>query len=316
MFRSILVSAALALAACHTLVDPPLGDGAESFQAPPVYDRWWSMTESCSGLTGSLANVSWFRRQCSEELLLAGGQPHRVERRLQARRGHVRHEMLHALLQAGGHARKYFLERCGGVVNCDELCIADSEPPPTVDANVAHATPEELEVSVDVSPASPRKSEMDGFFTVTVSARNTASHQVVVQLVQYPGFPANSFSVAVYGAAGGLGETKIALDPSVSTFDAGETKRQVFDFAVRDSIGHGGLPPGPYNVDGKYGSHLATHDRIISEFCQTRLMWEVPAQGKVRCGFSMIQAMNAGVVAEEVRRNFGPPGDVGLSAQP
>jgi hypothetical protein len=264
MFRSILVSAVLALAACHTLVDPPLGDGAESFQAPPVYDRWWSMTESCSGLTGSLANVSWFAVPNAPKSYysLAGNRiVLNADSKLDG--GHVRHEMLHALLQAGGHARKYFLERCGGVVNCDELCIADSEPPPTVDANVAHATPEELEVSVDVSPASPHKSEMDGFFTVTVSARNTASHQVVVQLVQYPGFPANSFSVAVYGAAGGLGETKVALDPSVSTFAGGETKRQVFDFAVRDSIGHGGLPPGPYNVDGKYGSHLVTHDRII-----------------------------------------------------
>ena len=264
VFRTTLVSATLALAACHTLVDPPLADGAESFQPPPVYDRWWAMTESCSGLTGSLAKVSWFTvpGAPTSYYSLAGNRiVLNAESKLDG--GHVRHEMLHALLQAGGHARKYFLERCGGVVNCDELCIADSEPPPTVDANVARATPEDLDVSVDVSPASPHKSEMDGFFTVTVNARNTASHQVVVQLVQYPGFPPNSFSVAVYGAAGGLGETKIALDPSVSTFDAGETKRQVFDFAVRDTIGRGGLPPGPYNVDGKYGSHLATHDKII-----------------------------------------------------
>jgi hypothetical protein len=260
----VVVAAALALAACQTLVDPPLGDGAESFQPPSVYDRWWSMTESCSGLTGSLSKVSWFAVPGAPRSYysLAGNRiVLNADSKLDG--GHVRHEMLHALLQAGGHARKYFLELCGGVVNCDELCIADSEPPPSVDANVAHAMPEDLEVSVDVSPASPRRSEMDGFFTVTVSARNTASYPVVVQLISYPGFPANGFSVAVYGSAGGLGETKVALDPSVSTFAGGETKRQVFDFAVRDSIGHGGLPPGPYNVDGKYGSHLVTHERIV-----------------------------------------------------
>jgi hypothetical protein len=177
--------------------------------------------------------------------------------------GHVRHEMLHALLGAGGHPRRYYLELCGGVVNCRESCIADSEPPPQVDPNTPRVTGEELEVRVEVAPTSPTRDEDDGFFTVTVSARNLALHPVVVTLVQYPGFPARGFFLNIVGPMGGYGREEPVLDPAVSTFAAGETKRQVFDFAIRDTLANGGLPPGIYRVAGMYGEHWVTYDGVV-----------------------------------------------------
>src|SRR5688500_10201690 len=53
-------AAAVGLAACSSLVDPDLPANAQQFSPPPVYARWWAMTQACSGLSGELASVSWY----------------------------------------------------------------------------------------------------------------------------------------------------------------------------------------------------------------------------------------------------------------
>src|ERR1700712_2847692 len=43
--------------ACLELQPLPLG--SERFDPPAEYRLWWSMTESCSGLRGSFADIDW-----------------------------------------------------------------------------------------------------------------------------------------------------------------------------------------------------------------------------------------------------------------
>jgi hypothetical protein len=52
------VAAVVVAIGCTTIVDPSRDPRAEQFQPPAVYARWWTMTEGCSGLHGSLADVS------------------------------------------------------------------------------------------------------------------------------------------------------------------------------------------------------------------------------------------------------------------
>ena len=51
---------ALAGLACESLVAPALPDGATVLTPPPVYARWWAMTEACSRRTGDLSAVTWY----------------------------------------------------------------------------------------------------------------------------------------------------------------------------------------------------------------------------------------------------------------
>src|SRR5687767_13898568 len=60
VFRWLPSAAAVGLAACSSLVDPDLPVNARQFTPPPVYARWWAMTQACSGLSGDLASVSWY----------------------------------------------------------------------------------------------------------------------------------------------------------------------------------------------------------------------------------------------------------------
>jgi hypothetical protein len=94
--------------------------GSESIEPPGVYREWWDKTESCSGLSGDFERVEWlvvpgYSFECSSGQC-AGHW----------RRGHqiyiaqdwmmnemvVRHEMLHDLLNGGGHPNPPFGEGC------------------------------------------------------------------------------------------------------------------------------------------------------------------------------------------------------------
>src|SRR5262245_3605625 len=47
------------LAACLSCVSP-LPSNATLMTPPAVYQRWWAMTEACSGRTGDLNAVQWY----------------------------------------------------------------------------------------------------------------------------------------------------------------------------------------------------------------------------------------------------------------
>src|SRR6478752_7807743 len=55
-----LVAAVALVTACDRIVDPALPFAATPYSPPVVYSKWWSMVESCSGVSRPLANVTWF----------------------------------------------------------------------------------------------------------------------------------------------------------------------------------------------------------------------------------------------------------------
>ena len=231
------------------------------------------MTEACSRLSGDLSSVSWFVVPGANTVLLDGkpvqGYWSSASNRIvMAGAGkligdNVRHEMLHALIQARGHPRAKFLEDCGGVVLCAEACISDAGPPPAPDPAAIQIGPEPLEVQVDVEPATPSRAEDDGFFALIVSVRNASTHPVVVLLPPAPiGGGPRTFSFDLVSQSSVLSGNEFALDPSVFTFAAGETKRHVFDFMIGKDLASRTLPPGTYTVRAGYGGNWASHDPV------------------------------------------------------
>src|ERR1700730_14871912 len=103
------------LSMCNRITELALPSDAERFAPPEVYATWWNMTESCSGLVGSLSSVTWFKTnhylmrpkseqsirgywsQAGNQIVMAGTSVFDG--------GAVRHEMLHALIGKLGHPR-------------------------------------------------------------------------------------------------------------------------------------------------------------------------------------------------------------------
>ena len=272
--RAVLTAGLAALLACHHFVDPVLPANARQFSPPIEYSRWWDMAQACSGISASIASISWFevpgtlRAPSTGEDLAGYWSPgsNRIvvaeEKKLSG--GAVRHEMLHALLQTTTHPRNAFLGRCAGIVDCVEQCIADAGPPPSVPEGASEVTPDFLEIEVDVTPESPTMGQDDGAFTITVAARNPAAHPVVVVLTHPAEGHGRTFWFDIRAVSGGVSDGDVALDNSVAIFSAGETKRKVFDFRIGNNLSNRELPPDTYTVvRGAYGEHWTTHAPIV-----------------------------------------------------
>jgi hypothetical protein len=263
--RPIGIAAALCatLATCTLTTAPERPAGAVPLTPPAVYARWWAMTESCSGMTGSLAAVSFWQvpgvssftrgdksvlgywTTAGNQIVLAGNAA--------LDGGNVRHEMLHALLRVGGHPRDQFLGKCAGFVDCGTDCIVDAGPPPPADPAAPLVSPRQFEVSVAVAPEHPGRAVDDGQFSAIVSVRNPQQRGVVARLGS-TNIQAWSFQFELVGAGGtGIVGNEIVMDASSVTFAAGETKRQVFDFSIGASLGQRRVPPGTYTLRGGYG---------------------------------------------------------------
>jgi hypothetical protein len=232
------------------------------------------MTEACSGLSGNLSSVSWFVVPGVNTVLLngravdgywsAGSNRIVIAEAGKLDGGRVRHEMLHALRQGRGHPRSKFLEDCGGVVACFEACVSDAGAPPPPDPTAVTMPPDSLEIDVAVDPEIPSRAQNDGFFTITVSARNSHSQPVIVDLPSGPfGNMPQTFSFDVKGDPNALIAHELALDPSVVSFARGETKRHVFDFVIGNNPQARAFPPGTYTVRGAYGGHWQTHSPVV-----------------------------------------------------
>jgi hypothetical protein len=270
----VLAICLVGLCACWRLVDPQLPPGSRQFSPPVVYVKWWAMTEACSGRFASIESLSWFQvpgtlRDPTNGEDLGGywsGGSNRIvlaeENKLSGEI--VRHEMLHALLQKPTHPRAAFLGNCAGVVDCVQKCIADAGPPPILAPDAVEVPPDSLEISLEVEPLAPTIRQDDGAFTITVSAHNPSSHPVVVRLPQRVGAPSRTFWFDVRAPSGGVTDGDLELDPSVTMFSPGETKRRVFDFTIGNDLASRALPPGTYTVvRGAYGDHWAAHDPIV-----------------------------------------------------
>lgn len=268
LIRSVGIAAAIcgSLATCTFATAPERPLGAVPLAPPAVYSRWWAMAQSCSGVVGPLAAVSFWQLPGEDSFIRDGrnvlgywtnaGNQIVLAGNAALDGGNVRHEMLHALLRVSGHSRGQFLAKCAGLVDCGADCIADAGPAPAADPAALPVSPRLLEVAVDVAPASPSLAQDGGHFTVTVSVRNPQQRSVIARLGT-TNIKARSFQFEVRGATGSLAGNEIVLDASSVTFAPGETKRQVFDFAVGTGFAHRRVPPGEYTVLGGYGVQIA-----------------------------------------------------------
>jgi hypothetical protein len=258
-------------AACERPVAPVLVDGARRFEPPAVYQLWWETTLECSGRRAPLSAVRWYFVPGAQTVEVNGeryagywssaGNSIVLAEDAMLDGSLVRHEMLHSLIDVGTHPRGEFLARCAGVVECSDRCIADAGPLPPVGPTVAHVAPDALEIGVVVNPAAPSGGQHGGYFTMTVTARNSRNQAVVVTLPP-PGDagPPVSFEYRIEYPGGYVQSNERARDDGATRFAPGETKRQVFDFrkvGAEESTLDGGLRAGTYDLRGAFGGQWA-----------------------------------------------------------
>jgi hypothetical protein len=250
---------------------------AAPFTPPAVYARWWAMTEACSGRSGNLADLQWYRVPVSEFMYggqRAGGYTSRWSNRIvliQAiiERGEmVRHEMLHALLRRGGHPRAQFLGSCASIVLCQGYCIKAAGPwhPPRTDYVVL--PPDSLEVASHAQLL-PRESDGQRWFDLEITVRNPRGRAVVVAA---PGdrVTPGTFGYPLRGPVtswspfrgGGIGGREVMTDSSTVFFQPFETKKWLFEFLVADTLDQHHISPGMYVVRGDYARHQAANDTV------------------------------------------------------
>lgn len=272
--RDLTIVACLSAAfagACREIVDPPLPDGTQTFTPPSYYTTWWAMTSACSGVSGDLAAVQWYVVPAGTSLVLDGAQlsgywseaSNRIVLRDDARSDGavVRHEMLHALIRVGGHPRQYFIDRCGGTVDCVSACIADAGPAATPPAATPQVPADSFDLAVVFGADTVSATANGGYLSVTVTATNRASHPVIASLPLSGDVLANelAFGFLLASASGGSTGGSVVINQALTSsgvwfFAAGETKRQVFDVFANDA----GLKAGQYRATGSFGLSLTS----------------------------------------------------------
>jgi hypothetical protein len=220
------------------------------------------MVESCSGLQGSVSDITWYQVPNSQTVDLSGDEVGGYWT-LHSKRivlagdltddgSVVRHEMLHALLRdVKGHPREYFLERCGGVVSCTSSCVRDAGPAPNIDWTTERVTSDVLKLFVSIVPSSPSSSVDGGVFTVIVTATNPNSHAIIIT----PNASASNYSFfcsLLRETGPPVGSAVYVLDSAMRYFAAGETKRQYFDFSIGPNQGYRTVIWGNYRVYAGY----------------------------------------------------------------
>ena len=188
-------AAMLALLSCG-LLNPDFPDGARRYQPSIRYKGWWQAVEACSGRTGLLGAIRWYT--AGDETIpytidgvngiaYRGDVPVIVIAARHVNDGAVvRHEMLHVLLDRDGHPGEYFVQRCGGVVECEDACLREAgypTAPPSPDTTVAVR---ELETTVHAYPDTVSLTADSGWVTVVVEARNPLPRAVTVALPPPP----------------------------------------------------------------------------------------------------------------------------------
>lgn len=205
----------LGLGACRDAT-APLPVAAIRFAPPPIYARWWALTEACSGRSSDFATYAWYvvpwhalgSAPGGHDGTYVAGYADPFGRRVvldsawQDDGGVVRHEMLHALLgpayASGGPARvhppAFFQGRCANVVDCPPLGCADAGPAPTrAPADAPALALAALDVHVELLPDRVTRvgaGWADRAFTVVLRATNPSAGPVWVPLDAVPGVAA------------------------------------------------------------------------------------------------------------------------------
>jgi hypothetical protein len=175
--------------------------------------------------------------------------------------------MLHALLgkSAAYHPRDQFIVNCGGVVWCDGKCITDGGPAAPSTTGAILIAPTAVIVNLQVLPAAPSSSTFDGYFWMTVTARNPENHPVIVQLHPPSGAGESvSFEYRIIGGGNSIFYAARALAPEVTRFGPSETKRFIFDMHVVGGLFGFDVPPAVYDFNGAYGGVWAPQPLVVT----------------------------------------------------
>lgn len=256
------------LAGCSDLFGPDVPEGTVVLSTLPVeYQRWWDITQTCSGLRGDLGDVE-FRVLPGSATLPDGGATGTyywngnviVLAESVARDGRVvRHEMLHALLrtvQIGGHPKQYFEARCGGLVSCGDRCSEDVGGIPAEASGAPLLAPDEVEVTVRILPSRVGSPPAEsGCMTILVQARHVGAEAAVMDL------GSQGFRWWVEGLGGGGGGTPTPPNDSV-LMRPGASRYAAFDCPDPLAV----LEPGEYWVEGEW-------DRVRSERRTLSVLW-------------------------------------------
>jgi hypothetical protein len=230
------------------------------------------MVENCSGLRGSLSDITWYEvpgvetfdhdgetvsgywAGHSNTIVLAGNG--KLDGLL------VRHEMLHALVNKKGHPRSDFLQKCGGVVYCTEKCVEDAGPAPAVSSSVPRVSPDVLKLALTIIPETPSSSTDGGMFTIAVTATNPNPYAIVI--TPNPTWTGDSFDYNFFTASGNGTSGGIRLpDPGRLYFEAGETRKQYFDFRIATRFTKATIPPGSYTIRGMFAGRSAKLESVV-----------------------------------------------------
>ncbi len=264
-----------ALVALGTACNDGFPSNAYRFTPPAQYALWWSEAEACSGTTGDISRVRWYRTPEGVELRGApntAGQYDANGHRIALVGDYVenarvvRHEMLHALHPTVGHPRELFLSRCGDVVPCTGDCRDEAGSAPTISATVRRILPTDLEVSIHTVPSAPHRDLFDGHFVLVVVARNPFNEQV---MVNFPDSASLGGRTRTFGYRLGVDPVGalayyhgLPYDRSAGYFKANESKRAVYDYRIQHSTAD--FPrPGPYHAFGVFGKKVSDTIRFV-----------------------------------------------------
>ena len=250
-------------AACGLEVTSDFPPTAVQFAAPQMFRAWWQIVEGCSAKRRPFDAVSWYQVRPGE-LTIRGATAagawfvdgNRIVLTDWALRAGalVRHEMLHALLETGGHPGEFFQGKCGDEVACGRECGAQQRLP-----DAQPLALEQLETTVALFPAAPSIVGHEGRVTIVVSVRNPASGNGYVTLERLlegqcsVGFIVESADDPFW--------RKLACEYLPSADDArvyfrpGERRRVLFEVDLRRPT-IGSLRPGPITVSAILGDNI------------------------------------------------------------
>lgn len=249
--------AAITLASCELLPDsafPP--GGGDRIDELPQYRLWWSLVEQCSFRRRRM-DVKWYTtngRLMDYEGQLAAGAfrswPDRIALVYPDRGPTARHEMLHALLQEGGHPLEKFAGDCDGFVNFtapEGYGGNDEELAAAITMNADSV----LSVTMTTAPAVPRLSQFGGHFVFVITATNKTKRNVWVP---------TTFEDKVYARftdSVGFRNLPVSLPPRRVFFRAGQTRRVVIDAQIRST--------GNFVLNAGYGRAKAAPQTLVLE---------------------------------------------------
>lgn len=247
-FSCVFLCALWACVGCQSPEAPIAEDfprNATMIVRPNVYQKWWTETASCSGLS-ALATLPTIYVASGEIVRLPSGreaagfyfeQSNRILLASSVVRNSrvVRHEMLHALLRpTRGHPRASFLNRCAEWLDCSVTCAQEAGDAPAPLPAAQRVTVDSLEVSVSSSQTEISANADTAFWRVRITVRNPMNRDVQIQQASGAQGESRTFGFDLQGERQGQAFSYTYDDLSSYQFRAGETKSNIFDFSASD----------------------------------------------------------------------------------